>query len=447
MERISLEELVTAIDGVHATPLARRVEFDRVRLDPRAITPGDLFWAISEKSVERQEQLALAEARGAMASVLALNDAGARPGRIFVPDPRLALARFARWYRSLLDAFAIGIAGENDGVTTRNMTRAALGLPAEDRHDDRDIREQLALTLLDIAASDRYAVVAFGAGCGDAWERLVDTARPEAVILTRQNRSQSDRVLETFLAALPRGGFAILPGDHPGTRAVPRDSRVPALFVGRRSDNTHRVGGEEIASGRLKFRLDRSRFEIAAPGRHYSIPAGMAILAARRLGRRDPEIAKNLEAFEPTAGCGTIALRSPWTIIDETAGDHRVSLVRAMENVAEWPTTGRRILVYGHPSRRVTSQRARLWAFEKVDHLITIGTFAGEVAQEARRAGRDAHSLAEFSQPDTASGWLRDLVRRGDVVWITSARSAGLDRLVVDLIRHAESTSEIPMAA
>lgn len=452
MEPISLEELANAIGGALSTPRDRHLAFEQVVLAPSAVRPGDLFWDVATpSSLERVRQ---AEQLGARASVVG-DSIPAAPSRLRVSDPRAAFVRFASWYRALLDTYLIGVVGQSGTTILSDLLRSALDIPTaaftsrqpDSADSTADPTLDLAASLLSLRNSDRLGLATLRA----RGSSTLAIARPESTVFAQALPSTGEDFTD-WIEQLPRGGFAILPGDAPLPRHI---GKATVLQVGEQPGNSHRVQTETHQTGRLRFQVDHSPFEIKAPGPRWSIAAGMAVIAARRLGQSDRQTAKNLESYEPRPGYGRTTTGGAWTLIDESARGDFSELLTALQDLANWPTTGRRIAILGaiqRPARLDAGQRrnlARQLVELPIDLVVTIGPFARQIAQEARIGGKDAPCLAEFSDSMSATSWMKPRMEPGDVVWIHAARAAGLGALVAGLRPPlpTEQTEAAPRAA
>ena len=452
MEPISLEELANTIGGAFSTPRDRQLAFERVVLSPSAVRQGDLFWDVASPSCP--EHVQQAERQGALASVVGETiSAGTR--RLHVSDPRAAFIRFASWYRSLLDTYLIGVVGQAGTTILSDLLRSALAIPstpdASGQSDSADSTLDLAASLLSLRNSDRVALATLRARANSPPTSPLAIARPESTVFARAIASPSAEFSD-WIDQLPRGGFAILPGDAP----LPHHSgKAAVLQVGQQPGNSHRVQTETLSTGRLRFQVDRAPFEITAPGPRWSIAAGMAVIAARRLGQSDRQTAQNLESYEPRPGYGRITTGGIWTLIDESARGDFTELLSALQDLANWPALGRRIAVLGaidRPAQLDPIQRKTLCRHLvelPIDLLVAIGPFARQIAQEARIRGKDAPCLAEFLDSPSATNWLKPRMESGDVVWIHAARAAGLSSLATALRppTHQEQVEASPRAA
>jgi UDP-N-acetylmuramoyl-tripeptide--D-alanyl-D-alanine ligase len=464
MERLTLHDLALATGGTLKCSAGRAIVISGVGIDSRSIGPGDVFWAIRGPRHDGRAFIEEAFRAGAVA-VVAEPPVPDAPGPVLLVDNAVdALGRFAGWYRSLLDALVIGVTGSVGKTTTRELLHAALGGEPASVRSRRNFNNRLGvpLTLCDIESSHRFAVIEMGADRVGDIAHLAAIARPEVGVITYLGVAH----LETFgskdaivrgkgelVEAIPSGGFAVLPGDQEQARPLAHRCRGATLFVGTGVDNTHRVTVREELPGRLRIAVDGTPFEVATNGRHFAVAAGMAVVVARRLGRTDLQIARGFRSFKPVAGRSRVAMTTPWTVIDDTYNANPDSMAAAVNALASWPGTGRRIFVCGdmyglgeqaEAAHRELGQKA---ASQNIALVVAIGNFARQVAQGARQAGMEARRLACFATRDEAAAALRDVLRPGDVVWVKASRPLELERLVEELTAARETVLPVRSAA
>jgi UDP-N-acetylmuramoyl-tripeptide--D-alanyl-D-alanine ligase len=454
MERLTLHELAAATGGTLTRPADGRLTFDGVSLDTRTLPPGEVFWAIRGRWRDGHDFVSEAFAAGAPAAVVERPVAGPAGPCVLVENSVAALARLAGWYRSLLDAFVIGVTGSVGKTTTRELIFAALGGgPAAVRSRKNHNNELgVPLTLLDVAKSHRFAVVEMGAARVGDIAALATIARPEAGIVTRfgvahvETFGGEDEIVRgkgELVEALPQEGFCVLPGDQPAARLVVPRATGEVMFVGQEEWNDHKVRVTAAAAEQLTFSVDGSTFQIAATGAHLAVPAGMAVAVARKLGRTDRQIAAGLREFQPVEGRGRVAVRSPWTVIDDAYNANPDSMRAALDALAAWPGRCRRVLVcgdmYGLGERAAAAhvELGRQAALQGIDLVAAVGDYARQVAHGACRSGMDARRLACFADRDGAAAWLRETLSPGDVVWVKGSRPMELERLVAALAETA----------
>ena len=464
MEPVTLDELCLATGGTLASPADRRSTFVGVSLDSRTIRPGELFWALRGQRHDGHDFIGQALSRGAVAVVGSEARHDLRGPVVHVDDPVAALGRLASWYRLLFDAFVVGVTGSVGKTTTRELIHAALGgeTRAIRSHGNQNNQLGVPLTLLQIERRHAAAIIEMGADRPGEIESLARMARPEIGVITAlgvahiETFGSEEAILNAkgeLLDQLPASGLAVLPGDHEKGRTLARRFGGSVALVGTAFDNTHRVMIRDVAPNRLRFSVDGSPFEVMANGRHFAVPAGMAVVVARQLGRTDQQIASGLRAFEPVAGRCRIAMSSPWTVVDDTYNANPDSMRAGLDALAAWPAAGRRVFVcgdmYGLGARSAASHvdLGKAVAIRGIELMVAIGDFASQVAHGARRSGMEARRLAIFSDRQEAAQWLRTALRPDDVVWVKASRPVELERLVAELVESAAGSEPLRKAA
>lgn len=455
MERVSLEELARVTGGALSTPAARHRLFAGNSIDSREITAGCVFWAIRGTRFDGHEFVAEAFRRGAVAAVVDRPVLTTGP-TITVRDCVQTLGAFARWYRSLLDAFFIGITGSVGKTTTRELVHAALGGNAESVRSRKNFNNHLGvpLTLLDLSRQTRFGVVEMGADrVGDIAD-LCRIARPEIGIITAlgvahiETFGSRDAIVQAkseLVESLPRDGLAILPGDHPQVAQLAQRTRARTVCVGTSSTSHTRVSVRSFEPGRLRVSVDGATFEIAANGPHFAIPLAMAVVAARALGRFDAQIAQGLKSFEPVPGRCRVAMTTPWTLVDDTYNANPDSMRAALESLSVWPRGRRRIFVcgdmYGLGERTVGDhvELGRETAKRDIDLLVAIGDQASHVVAGALQEGMTSQQIAAFASRSDAVRWLAASLNEGDVLWAKGSRPMMLECLIEDLCQAAST--------
>ena len=482
MERLTLQELNAAIAGRPLAAGDRRITFQGVAIDSRQIEPGQLFWAIRGPHQDGHAFLDDARRRGAVAAVVDQQHVQSQQSNVSktpftemriaresltvdethravlpllcVADSTAALKQFAAWYRRLQDAFLIAITGSVGKTSTREMLFCALGNETAGMRSPRNYNNQFGvpLTLSQLERRHRFGVIEIGASQTGEVAELSRMVRPEAGIITRLGVAH----IETFggveqiaagkgelLDALPRSGFALLPGDQPRARQLALRSAAPVRFVGLGNDCDVRPQSIETRPELLRFRLNNTRFEVRANGAHFAVGASMAITAARQLGRSDQQIANALQAFEPVNGRCRVVQRQPFTVIDDTYNANPDSMAAALTTLASWPAAGRRIFVcgdmwgLGHWTADAHFELGQQVAMQGIHQLVAIGANARQVTQGSRSQGMEARCLASFSHRGEATAWLSTFCQPGDVILVKASRPLELERLVAELCASA----------
>lgn len=459
MEQVSLTELVSATHG-DARGSAGDEVFTRVSTDSRTLRKGDLFWAIRGRNHDGHTFVEEAHKKGAAACVVEKAAAGQLSGRLVVVEDTLrALGDFARWYRHQRETLIIGVTGSVGKTTTREMIHTVLSARHSGTRSRGNFNNEvgLPLSLLELSTDDEFGVFEMGATKAGDIRELCEIACPEVGVVTAIGPAhlQSFGSLQNIykgkgelLDSLPPHGFAVVGGDDEHMRAMAERAACPVILVGEKSGNKVRASDVEFEPGRLRFTVDRKRYEVPAPARHYLVSALCALVVAREIGMDTAAISAGFQKFTPQPGRCRVEQINGWTIIDDTYNANPVSMQAACECLADWPAEHNRLMIVGdmlelgEETKRRHAELGERIAGSGIDHLLTFGEHAKEVVHAAARSGMSAHRLAEFQNFDSLLAILDCWLEPGDVLLVKGSRGMKMERVIEWLQRHAKLSME-----
>lgn len=462
MDPVSLTDLKAAICAESLGGSDAGMPVQRVVTDSREVRPGDLFWALRGERLDGHEFVATALAQGAAAAVIDRNHIHSTSGsRLVVEDTRRALADLARWYRPRNEALVIGVTGSVGKTTTRELLYSVLSAKHAGLRSRKNYNNEIGLPLsvLDLGSEHEFAVFELGAARVGDIRDLCRIAMPEVGVITRigpahlESFGSLDAIYQgkgELLEALPVTGFAVVGGDDPRMREMARRAPCHVLLFGESPENDLRATDVEWQAGRLKFVVDRCRYELPAPARHYLTGALAALAVVREIGLDHWEIAEGFRSFTPAQGRCRVESIGPWTVIDDTYNASPLSMQAACECLLSWPAAGKKLLVLGDmlelgtESPQWHSELGSAAAAAGVDWLLTVGDYARDVARGAGSAGFPAHQIAEFRELDKLLSILDCWLSEGDVILVKGSRGMQMERVIAWLKSRAGIRGETP---
>ena len=248
-------------------------EFTSVSTDSRSLQRGALFVALSGPNFDGHDFVSAAAERGAIAALVERPLPVELP-QVVVPDALAALSIFAREWRRQFQIPVIGVTGSNGKTTTKELIGAILTRLGTCLITRGNLNNHIGvpLTLMQMNATHRYAVIEMGANHQGEIAHLAGLAEPTIGIVTNAGAAH----LEGFgsldgvakgkgemFQALPADGVAVINADDKYA-AQWRDNRTaekaftfgfeqPADFMARKVNASGDAGG---------FRID---FELATP--------------------------------------------------------------------------------------------------------------------------------------------------------------------------------------
>ncbi|MGH8175218.1 MAG: UDP-N-acetylmuramoyl-tripeptide--D-alanyl-D-alanine ligase [Steroidobacter sp.] len=207
----------------HGDLLGEDRAFTSVSTDTRTLQPGALFVALGGPNFDGHEFVAAALDRGAVAALVDRPLSAELP-QVVVADPLAALSAFAREWRRQFRIPVVGVTGSNGKTTTKELIGSILSRVGPTLVTRGNLNNHIGvpLTLLDLNATHRYAVIEMGANHQGEIAHLANIAEPTVGIVTNAGAAH----LEGFgslegvaagkgemLRALPIEGVAVVNAD------------------------------------------------------------------------------------------------------------------------------------------------------------------------------------------------------------------------------------------
>ncbi len=456
---IRLDDLLAATGGHLIAPSAVTA-IRGAAVDSRSVTPGSCFVALRGARVDGHAFVGDAIRAGA-AAVLVERPVDVPDGHdaavVRVADPLHALQELAAWWRGRHAVRVVGITGSTGKTLAKELVADVLARTEPVLRNDGNLNSEtgLPVTLLNLDAEHRLAVLEMSMYTEGEIARLAEIARPEAGIVLNVLPMHLERTgsLEAIArakgelpAALPRDGLAVLNADDRRVAAMAdaTPAAVRTFGLGDGADVRaldvvpHGLGGTEFT---IAAPWGERRVRLAMPGRHLVPHALAAAAVAERFGTPLDEVAAALAGGSHAAHrMAVVEAASGATLVDDTYNAAPWSVAAALDLLAETAVApGRhRFAVLGDmlelgPDEERLHREVGVRAAGVVDGLVAVGERGAWIAAGARAAG--LHRVVTAVDADEAVGAVeRDMGPSvGDVVLVKASRGIELDRTVAAL--------------
>ncbi len=444
MESVSTQELATAIRSQIRDLACLPSHINRICLDSRHLSPGDVFWALRGKNYDGHQFVQSAIENGAAACVVGKStlDRQLDEKLLHVSDTMAALHQFAGWYRRRFSSVSIGITGSYGKSTTKEMLNAVLSVKQNGVRNQFNYNNEIGvpLTVLNLLSKHQYMIVEMGAAKpGDIFP-LTAMAAPSIGIITGigpahltgfKSIEEIVRTKGDLIASLPRDGLAVIAGDNQWTKEISKRSKCRLITFGFQRGNSFHAKHIESQNMEVRFQSDGCEYRIPTRGRHHVATALSVIAVAKELGYSRSDIQLGFDAFRPIAGRGQIVRQKPWTVIDDTYNANPGSCRAACEMLADWKTSGHRVLVMGDmlelgdDTHWHHEQLGQFAAMLRIDVIYTLGQQGESIARGTRSIANSTTDVVCFVDPEALIEKLNDNLRPDDVVLVKgSARDA-----------------------
>lgn len=457
METITLAQMLEAVNGRLLGGLDRLdTPISKVETDSRTIHPGALFIPLVGDRFDGHAYIGPALEGGAAGCITAHERERYLPGKFYVKvaDTQQALRDLAVWYRKRFAIPFIGVTGSVGKTTAKDMLAAVLGvkykvLKTEGNHNNN---VGLPLTLLELDAGHRLAVLEMGMDKFGEIDYLADIVKPDIGVITNIGDAHIERlgsrenIFKAKCELLPHvqpDGMLVLNGDDALLTTLKGNTPVPAVFCGRGGGCEYRAqvtGGDGVSHIHCRMttpNMDREML-IPALGEHMIYPALIAAAVGERFGLDADQIEDGISRFVPTRMRMNVLRRgSGITILDDTYNANPQSMRAAISALAD--SRGRRkvailgdMLELGPFAPALHGGVGEYLGTADVDCLVAVGELAWHIAEGARRAG--VPQVVHCGGREDAKAVLSQVVGPDSTVLVKGSRGMKLEEITAKLL-------------
>ncbi len=436
-----------------------------VSTDSRTVEQGQLFVALRGEHFDGHRYLGDVLARGAAGVVVDVRGAAAVPAgavALVVDDTFAALGALAALYRRKFDIPVIAVGGSNGKTTTKDMITRVLATTYDvlSTEGNNNNHVGVPVTLFRLTKQHDIAVVEVGTNHSGEIATLRDIVQPTHTLLTNIGREHLEffgnieGVVQEETALWQSGSAtqsmtAFVNADDPYLARSARGLRKVVRF-GLRSRAVDVRGSrvQLLPDGGVFFRFIGKNMKtpvdvrLQVPGVHAAGNALAAAAVGLSFRVRPSRIKDALQSYSGSSKRMEVMDAGGVTILNDTYNANPDSMVAALETLAGYPATGKRIAVLadmlelGESAAAEHERIGETVAALKLDYLLTYGSL-GRVISRAQGLQTAMH----YDQKNILAEYLLELVAPGDVVLIKGSRGMKMEDVVLFLRERRTAVS------
>lgn len=444
---MKLSKLAENIQGVHLGP---DVDYKGISLDTRSIKPNDLFIAIRGERFDGHDFIELAKQQGAAAAMVDHAIDIDFP-LLVVQDTRKALGELAKQHRQQFSIPIIALTGSCGKTTTKEMIRSILAEAGPVLTNFKNFNNDIGvpLTLLNLTAQHRYAVIEMGANHLGEIAYLTQITQPNVALVTNIGPAHLQgfgsmagiaQAKSEIFSGLANEGVAIINADDKFTDVLQKASAAfRRVNFGLAETCDFSASNIQVdADGNASFLLHAPNgkemmLKLNLPGEHHVMNALAAAAATSQVGIELAQIKSGLEKTEAVPGRMLVSkTKLGMTLIDDSYNANPSSVAVALNLLAHYPR--QRIFVMGDMGelgQNALNYHREMGQLAKnlhIDFVYTCGTLTQETA---KAFGANAKHFANHSELILA---LKRNLPKNATILIKGSRSAQMEKVAMALL-------------
>jgi UDP-N-acetylmuramoyl-tripeptide--D-alanyl-D-alanine ligase len=426
-------------------------------IDSRTVAAGELFFAVRGERHDGHDFVAAAIERGAVAAVVSrarvatLPDVALAVPLLITEDPLIALQALAAHVRRQWGKRVIAVTGSAGKTTTKEAIAAAVGAKYNVFKSQGNMNNSfgLPLQLLRLEPEHEFAVVEMGMNHPGEIAALARIAAPDWGVITNVGTAHIENFTDgqagiarakfELVDALPDNGAIFLNCDDLYVSQFGRDFHGRAVYFGSGPlANPQLLDVTEDMTGlHVRYRAGEREGQLTLNllGAHNAMNVLAGLAVALEAGVELDAAVAALETLTAGDKRGEVIQIGGATILNDCYNSNPEALRSMIRTLAARPAK-RRILVagemleMGEHGPALHTEAGRAAAEAGLDLVVGVQGNAEHLASAASRGGVAALFLPDA---EAAGRWLKQNLRKGDVVLVKGSRGVHLERAIATL--------------
>lgn len=444
MESLQISEIANAINGTLIN-CGSNINITDISFKSWKVKPGDLYIALVKKGLDLSSPIETAIKSGAVAIVSPEKTDYDIP-QIVVENTWDALDILSKYYKDKFNLPTIMITGSYGKTSTKDIVASVLKERFKVHKTQQNNNSSLGVpyTLLHMKGIHQISVLEVGMDNFGQIKKIVNLVRPNIAIITNigyahlQNLGSKENILKAKMEITEffnKDNILIINNDDEYLKTI-KDKPYKIIRIstcGQGDYNAYDIVnlGEAGVQFKCKYRGESLLLRMNAVGVHNVYNALAAIAIADLYDLDGEEIRKGLIKFKPSElRMNVIRLKNDITIIEDCYNANPDSMKSSLD-VLDSFSGNRKIAVLGDMlelgNYTVNAHKdVGNYAIDKCDLIVAVGAFAKYVIEAAQ-----PHVKTDiFSGIDSASKYLQNTIKSGDVILIKGSRGMEMEKIV-----------------
>lgn len=448
MERMTLAEIIQAVDGSYGFPSDAFV--NDISTDTRTLKKGSVFVALKGDNFDGHNYGAKAMELGAEAVIAERAIDGARC--IIVDSTHKSLLDLAAYYRRKFDIPLVGVTGSVGKTTTKEMIALVVAekyetLKTEGNHNNEI---GLPLTVLGLEKKHTAAVIEMGMSHLGEISRLSMCAQPTLAVITNigfshiENLGTQENILKAKMEILDGADYdapIILCRDDKllSNAEIHGERKVIYYSVRKKDCDVYATSVKSDGNG-ISFVINYPEGKINAVincmGEHNVKNALAAFCVGRELGIEPEKIVAGIAKYRPDGLRQNVKKVDGKTFIIDCYNASPDSMKAAISVLSNTGNAGKKycvladMLELGKMSKTLHRTVGEYAAESDADMLLCFGDDSKYYIDGAVKKGFDSGKCMHFDSREQLADYLKENLETGDTVLFKGSRGMKLEEVI-----------------
>jgi len=449
MINIKIKDVIEILDAEYSGNIDELI--CGISIDSRKVSEHNLFIPIKGLTTNGHKYIKDAIDKGIVATLWNKDEPNppTNIAVIFVDDTVNGLQKLALSYRNKLKTKIIGITGSNGKTSTKDITAGILSHKYITQKTLGNYNTEIGVpyTLLSLDEDCEVAVIEMGMERKGEIDFLTRLVQPDIGIITSVGLVHIDNFesIEDIAKAkleivngIKSDGLFIYYGDDELIENTVRNTEIKSGIrketFGEKPNNTLWVKEFKEDTNGITFKIsvdECDELHVEMLGKHQSLNALAAILAAKELGMTYEEIKLGLLKIEKTGLRNEVLKIKECTILNDCYKSNPVSIKAALD-IFELFESEKKIVVLGdmlgyrEMSEDMHYNVGKDLSDHKIDELVTIGEMAKDIARGAME-NTEIKSIIEFDNKEQATDYISKYLDTNSTILIKGSRFLKLE--------------------